>query len=143
MATTPEPVPTRLGRSAAVRGAAAALASAALLSAAFPPLDLGWAAWFALVPLLFALDGCKRARQAFGLAYLFGAAHYMAVIPWIGATVALWSGSSAGWVTWPLLSAIKGLWYGAAGLLWLLAFLPWGLRSLWIYLTPRADGQPG
>ena len=35
------------------------------------------------------------------------------------------------------------LWHGAAGLLWLLAFLPWGLRSLWIYLTPRADGQPG
>ncbi|MFM6989539.1 MAG: NnrS family protein, partial [Arenimonas sp.] len=35
------------------------------------------------------------------------------------------------------------LWHGAAGLLWLLAFLPWGLRSLLIYLTPRADGQPG
>jgi uncharacterized protein involved in response to NO len=26
---------------------------------------------------------------------------------------------------------------------WLLAFLPWALRSAWIYLTPRADGQPG
>ena len=25
---------------------------------------------------------------------------------------------------------------------WLLAFLPWVLRSGWIYLTPRADGQP-
>lgn len=23
------------------------------------------------------------------------------------------------------------------------AFLPWTLRSAWIYLTPRADGQPG
>jgi uncharacterized protein involved in response to NO len=29
----------------------------------------------------------------------------------------------------------------AAG--WLLAFLPWVLRSAWIYLTPRADGRPG
>ena len=27
--------------------------------------------------------------------------------------------------------------------LWLLAFLPWVLRSAWIYLTPRADGKAG
>jgi putrescine transport system permease protein len=26
---------------------------------------------------------------------------------------------------------------------WLLAFLPWVLRSLSIYLHPRADGRPG
>lgn len=26
---------------------------------------------------------------------------------------------------------------------WLLAFLPWVLRSAWIYLTPRVDGKPG
>lgn len=26
---------------------------------------------------------------------------------------------------------------------WLLAFLPWVLRSAWIYLRPRADGRPG
>lgn len=26
---------------------------------------------------------------------------------------------------------------------WVLAFLPWVLRSAWIYLTPRADGRPG
>ena len=32
-------------------------------------------------------------------------------------------------------------WQSAAGLLWLLAFLPWVLRSVWIYLTPRADGK--
>ena len=34
-------------------------------------------------------------------------------------------------------------WHSAAGLLWLLAFLPWVLRSAWIYLTPRADGKAG
>jgi len=33
-------------------------------------------------------------------------------------------------------------WQAAAALGWLLAFLPWVLRSAWIYLTPRADGQP-
>jgi uncharacterized protein involved in response to NO len=35
------------------------------------------------------------------------------------------------------------VWQGAAGMLWLLAFTPWALRSAWIYLTPRTDGQPG
>ncbi len=34
-------------------------------------------------------------------------------------------------------------WQGIAALLWLLAFLPWVLRSVWIYLTPRIDGQAG
>jgi len=34
-------------------------------------------------------------------------------------------------------------WQAAAGIGWLAAFLPWVLRSGWIYLTPRADGQPG
>jgi uncharacterized protein involved in response to NO len=34
-------------------------------------------------------------------------------------------------------------WQAAAAVGWLLAFLPWVLRSGWIYLTPRADGQPG
>jgi uncharacterized protein involved in response to NO len=35
------------------------------------------------------------------------------------------------------------LWLVMAGCGWLLAFLPWVLRSAWIYLTPRADGKPG
>lgn len=34
-------------------------------------------------------------------------------------------------------------WFLAAGLGWLAVFLPWVLRSLWIYSTPRADGRPG
>ncbi len=34
-------------------------------------------------------------------------------------------------------------WQAVAALGWLAAFLPWVLRSGWIYLTPRADGQPG
>lgn len=33
-------------------------------------------------------------------------------------------------------------WQAVAGVAWLLAFLPWVLRSSWIYLTPRADGKP-
>jgi len=34
-------------------------------------------------------------------------------------------------------------WHAVAAVLWLLAFLPWVLRSAWIYLTPRADGAAG
>lgn len=34
-------------------------------------------------------------------------------------------------------------WQAVAAIGWLLAFLPWVLRSTWIYLTPRADGKPG
>ncbi|HET6632873.1 MAG TPA: NnrS family protein [Rhodanobacteraceae bacterium] len=35
------------------------------------------------------------------------------------------------------------LWLVIAGAGWLVAFLPWVLRSAWIYLTPRADRKPG
>ncbi|HET7268970.1 MAG TPA: NnrS family protein [Oleiagrimonas sp.] len=35
------------------------------------------------------------------------------------------------------------LWLVIAGAGWLLAFLPWVLRSAWIYLTPRMDGRAG
>jgi uncharacterized protein involved in response to NO len=34
-------------------------------------------------------------------------------------------------------------WLIAAAVGWLLAFAPWVLRSLWLYVTPRADGKPG
>jgi uncharacterized protein involved in response to NO len=34
-------------------------------------------------------------------------------------------------------------WLVVAAFGWLIAFLPWVLRSLWIFLTPRVDGQPG
>lgn len=34
-------------------------------------------------------------------------------------------------------------WQAIVALGWLLAFLPWVLRSAWIYLTPRRDGRPG
>ena len=34
-------------------------------------------------------------------------------------------------------------WLVIAACGWLVAFLPWVVRSLWIYLTPRVDGKPG
>jgi uncharacterized protein involved in response to NO len=34
-------------------------------------------------------------------------------------------------------------WQAAAAVAWIVAFLPWVLRSAWIYLSPRVDGHPG
>ncbi|MBS0192822.1 MAG: NnrS family protein [Proteobacteria bacterium] len=34
-------------------------------------------------------------------------------------------------------------WQAVAGIGWLLAFMPWVIRSLRIYLAPRVDGRPG
>lgn len=36
-----------------------------------------------------------------------------------------------------------GAWQAVAAAAWLLAFAPWVMRSLAIYLSPRADGKPG
>ena len=35
------------------------------------------------------------------------------------------------------------LWLVVAAFGWPIAFLPWVLRSLWIFVTPRIDGKPG
>ena len=62
---------------------------------------------------------------------------------------------NAGWFAFIVLQAVAvvrvlaevmpdaGLWQALAAISWLLAFLPWVLRHLWIYLVPRADGRPG
>jgi uncharacterized protein involved in response to NO len=34
-------------------------------------------------------------------------------------------------------------WQALAGVGWTIAFVPWVLRCMWIYLNPRADGKPG
>jgi uncharacterized protein involved in response to NO len=34
-------------------------------------------------------------------------------------------------------------WQAIASIGWVVAFMPWVLRSTWIYLTPRADGRAG
>lgn len=59
------------------------------------------------------------------------------------------------WLTFTLLQAVvlirigaevannTALWLVIAAFGWLVAFAPWALRSLWIYLRPRLDGKPG
>ncbi|WP_310649436.1 NnrS family protein [Thermomonas sp. S9] len=62
---------------------------------------------------------------------------------------------AAGWFAFALLQLVALVriaaeiapdtyaWQAIAAAGWLLAFLPWVLRSLAIYLRPRADGRPG
>jgi uncharacterized protein involved in response to NO len=44
---------------------------------------------------------------------------------------------------WAELARDSYLWLIVAACGWLVAFLPWVVRSAWIYLTPRVDGKPG
>lgn len=62
---------------------------------------------------------------------------------------------TAGWIAFALLQLVAVArigaevahdpyaWHVVAALGWLLAFLPWVLRSAGIYLRPREDGKPG
>ncbi|MBL0162071.1 MAG: NnrS family protein [Xanthomonadales bacterium] len=59
------------------------------------------------------------------------------------------------WLTFILLQGVvlirlfaelaqnMALWLVIAAFAWLIAFLPWVIRSIWIFTTPRIDGKPG
>ncbi len=59
------------------------------------------------------------------------------------------------WLTFILLQGVvlirlftelaenMALWLVIAAFAWLVAFLPWVVRSIWIFTTPRIDGKPG
>ncbi|MBN2097163.1 MAG: apolipoprotein N-acyltransferase [Candidatus Omnitrophica bacterium] len=56
--------------------------SAILLFSSFPKADLGFLAWFALVPWLFAIQKQKPAR-AFLISYLVGLIFFLNVVSWV------------------------------------------------------------
>ncbi|MFC1576596.1 apolipoprotein N-acyltransferase [Candidatus Omnitrophota bacterium] len=55
--------------------------SAALLVLAFPRFNLWFLAWFALIPLFFAIEG-KKIRERFALGYLFGLVFFALTLYW-------------------------------------------------------------
>lgn len=60
------------------------LVSAALLILAFPPFELWFAAWFALVPLLWAIDREKESiARCFVLGWLFGNVFFFGTCWWL------------------------------------------------------------
>lgn len=100
-------LPTRL---------AAAVLSGALLFCAFPPVDIGWIAFGAPIPLLLALRGA-RGRSGFFIGLFFGGAFFGPLIWWI---------SLFGFLPWGVLVGAMALataifgWFGAWASRWAL-----------------------
>lgn len=63
-----------------------ALASGGLLTCSFPKVGLDWSAWFALVPLLIAVEG-SGAKQALFLGFIAGLVHYLTLLHWLVETM--------------------------------------------------------
>ena len=64
------------------------LSSAVLLTLSFPTFDLGFLAWFGLVPFFIAVKG-KSLRMALTLSYLLGSAFFFGVFFWINSVKGL------------------------------------------------------
>jgi len=93
--------------------------SALLMSLAYPPLPFGFVIYFALVPLIFALEN-KGLSDAFKIGYIFGLVSNSILLFWIG------------WATIPgAVAAILLLCLYTALLTWCYAFVQkkWGANS--------------
>src|SRR5947209_8935022 len=62
---------------------ASALASAGLLWLSYFPVNAGWVAWIALVPLLCLVRATARARWIYPFAWLAGLAFFVAAVQWL------------------------------------------------------------
>ncbi len=59
-----------------------AASSGLLLTAAFPKIGLDWLAWFALVPLLYAIKD-QSAGAGFRLGFVSGLVHFLTLLYWL------------------------------------------------------------
>ncbi len=96
--------------------------SALLLWLAFPPVDWGWLAWFALVPLVLVLRTVSRPVQGCLLTTLWGTCFYGVLLWWMQQFVHRWTGSFwLGLAAWGALVLSQTLFAGAFGALHALA----------------------
>jgi apolipoprotein N-acyltransferase len=112
---------------------AAALASGLLLTAAFPNVGQGWAAWIALVPFMAQVRRLT-AGQAFRLGMLLAWVHYCTLVYWLLHTMSVYGGLPL-WVGVPLLLLITsygGLYLGLFALA-VRALRQWSLPVLGLY----------
>ena len=95
--------------------AALAVASGLLLALSFPKFDLGFAAWIAFIPLLYAIEG-QTSRRLFAYAWIQGFACYVASIYWIVITLHNFAGVPLVLAVLPmlLLAAVLALYTGIA-----------------------------
>jgi len=115
--------------------------SGALYPLCFPSFELGWLAWFALLPLHLALNEVKP-RQAFWLGWLAGLIAYAGTMPWVVTAMHLYGQVplAISILLMLLLAAYLGLYvaFYALGLAWLRPKRPLiillGAPSLWVAL---------
>ncbi len=89
---------------------AGALASGVLLAASFPPLELDFLAWTALLPLLWIPVPATLGRR-FAVGYFFGLCRYIPNLGWLNEV-----GFGAGWLLALVCAVYPMLWYvGIAG----------------------------
>ncbi len=62
------------------------LISGLMLTLAFPKIDMGWLAWFAMVPFILAIRKANT-KTGFLLGFLFGMAHNLGLIYWTAHTM--------------------------------------------------------
>jgi uncharacterized protein involved in response to NO len=124
---------------------------------------------FAWLPLTFALYCTQALWYALGGEFVLGGAPAHAIfIGFLGSLlIAMVTGANPGrygrplalgkvagfaFIVIQLVAALRVLaevqadalaWHTSAGLGWLLAFLPWLLRSAWLQFTPRLHGKAG
>jgi len=87
-----------------------AIVSGLLLTLAFPHADIGWFAFFAVVPFLRTFP-YARSRAAFGHGFLFGLTYFCCLLYWI-AVFAETKIGAFGVGAWLILSARESLWVG-------------------------------
>lgn len=98
---------------------AAAVASGLLVAGAFPPLDLSWLVWIAMMPLLGALwsiQGKRAAWKGFGIGYLAGLAACLIQFNWV---------ASVSWLGAILLPAYLAVYWGLFGIFAVKIGNPW------------------
>lgn len=90
------------------------LLSAAAFALAFPPVDAGWLAWVALVPLLLACHG-RSARIAAGIGYAWGMLAFGAALWWLTTFgLAVWLLAALFMAAFPALVMAASAWGGNA-----------------------------
>jgi apolipoprotein N-acyltransferase len=92
-----------------------ALFSGLLIACSFPKADFSFLAWFALIPLLTALEG-RTTRSAFKLGFLSGLIAYAGLLYWVIIVMGQYGHLPlfASIPLWLLLSAWLALFYGLA-----------------------------
>lgn len=138
------------------RGKAPALLSVLFVGLAWWPLAMGLYAWDALAPALGLGEALGRTplhalavgcfgTLLVGMVTRVTAGHSgrplhlgrLGAFAFVGMNIVALLRLAAGFSDQPLA------WWQASAAGWVLVFLPWVLRHLWIYLVPRADGRPG